>query len=229
MAKKQTIIDFPKSTITFLKKLAANNNKEWFNAHRDEFETHLYIPAQMFVNEMGDKLKSISPGITAIPKTDKSIFRIHRDVRFSKNKAPYKTNLGMLFWEGAGRNESSGYYAHVEPKLFFVGTGMYVFSDTQLKKYREIVTNPVKAEELESIIRKLEKKNYKMGGKTYKQTPRGFDKEYEYRDLYLFSGVYAYYESKNLKEILESDFTDFCFKIFKEHLPLHNWLVKNIG
>jgi len=230
MAKKKTVIDFPKSAAAFLAKLSKNNNKEWFDAHREEFETHLFIPAQMFVNELGERLKSISPGIIAIPKTDKSIFRLHRDVRFSKDKSPYKTNMGILLWEGEGKKmECSGYYFHIEPKSFFLGTGMYIFTDPQIKKFREIVSNEKKAEELKSIMQKIEKKGYTFGGKTLKKTPRDYDKEYPFADLYLYTGLYCGYESKNMNEVFEDDLTEFCFGKFKNHLPLHNWLVKNIA
>jgi len=230
MAKKQTVIDFPKSAADFLGKLARNNNKQWFEAHREEFETHVFIPAQMFVTELGEKLRTISPGIIAIPKTDKSIFRIHRDVRFSKDKSPYKTNLGVLLWEGSGKKmECSAFYMHIEQKSFFVGTGIYGFTDTQIKKFRELVSADFRAAELESILQKIEKKGYSLGGKTLKKTPRNYDKEYEYANLYQYTGMYAGYESTNMKEVFEGDLTDLCFKKFKDLFPLHKWLIENIA
>ena len=130
-------IVFPDSTINFLKSLSRNNNKDWFNKNRERFDFEFLQPAIQFVVDMGEKLTSIAPNINAIPKIDKSIFRLHRDVRFSKNKAPFKNNLGLYFWEGRGKKmECSGYYFHIEPKLFFLGAGMYVFTKDQLKKYR---------------------------------------------------------------------------------------------
>src|SRR3970282_2502527 len=91
---------FPFEAIKFLSKLKRNNNKDWFESHRDEFNNSVLEPAQEFVVVLGELLRTFVPGIIAIPKTDKSIFRLHRDVRFSKDKAPYKTNLVILFWEG---------------------------------------------------------------------------------------------------------------------------------
>ena len=88
---------FPGNSVRFLSKLKRNNNREWFESHREEFVTSVLEPAQEFVVVLGELLRTIAPGIIAIPKTDKSIFRLHRDVRFSKNKSPYKTNLGILF------------------------------------------------------------------------------------------------------------------------------------
>jgi len=80
---------------------------------------------------MGEKLRPLCPGINAIPKVNKSLFRINRDTRFAKDKSPYKTNLGILFWEGQGkRMESSGFYFHLEENLLMIGCGMYKFPKT---------------------------------------------------------------------------------------------------
>ena len=87
---------FNRKTFKFFKDLEENNTREWFEEHRSIFEKNVMEPAQEFVMEMGERLKSISPKIVAIPKTDKSIFRIYRDVRFSKDKTPYKTHLGIF-------------------------------------------------------------------------------------------------------------------------------------
>lgn len=223
-------IMFPQSTIKFLTELSKNNNKEWFEKNRMRYDFELLQPAVQFVIDLGEKFSELSPNIYAIPKIDKSIFRLHRDVRFSKNKAPFKTNLGLYFWEGKRKKmECPGYYFHIEPKLFFLGAGMYMFTKDQLKKYREIVSDPAKGKELNEIISKLlKKKNYQLGGKTYKKTPRGFDSEYKYNHLLLHSGLYLYYESKIFNELTKKDPAEFSFKIFKELSPIHNWLLKNV-
>lgn len=88
--------NFPFEAIKFLSKLKNNNNKEWFESHREEFISSVLEPAQEFVVVLGELLRTIVPEIISIPKIDKSIFRLHRDVRFGKDKSPYKTNLGIL-------------------------------------------------------------------------------------------------------------------------------------
>ncbi|MEE8298440.1 MAG: TIGR02453 family protein, partial [Thermodesulfobacteriota bacterium] len=100
MNKKQGFHGFTKATFKFFKDLEKSNTKKWFEENRKIYEKNVLEPAQEFVMEMGERLKSISPKIVAIPKTDKSIFRIYRDMRFSKDKTPYKTHLGIFFWEG---------------------------------------------------------------------------------------------------------------------------------
>lgn len=189
---------FTKETVKFFKQLDKNNTKEWYEAHRDRLNEDVLDPAKIFVLHMGDMLRDIAPNVMAIPKTDKSIFRLHRDVRFSKNKAPYKTNLGILFWEGEGKKmECSGFYMHVDPKTYFLGTGMYMFTPEQIKKFREVLYNPDKAEELKKIIKMIEKKGYKINDTHYKTVPRGFDKEYKYADMLKYNGLFAFYESKD--------------------------------
>lgn len=223
-------IAFPGSPIKFLTALSKNNNKVWFEKNRDRYNLELLQPAVQFVIDLGEELVKLSPRINAIPKIDKSIFRLHRDIRFSKDKSPYKTNLGLYFWEGKGKKmECSGLYFHIEPKLFFLGAGMYMFTSNQLKKYREIISNPVKAKELFEILKKvLRNKEYKLGGKTYKKIPRGFDPDYAYNELLLHSGFYIYYESKDFAWLTKGDPVQFAFKKFKEMYPLHLWVVNNI-
>lgn len=223
-------ITFPQSTIKFLTALSKNNSKEWFENNRARYDFELLQPAVQFVIDLGEKLSELSPNIYAIPKIDKSIFRLYRDVRFSKNKAPFKTNLGLYFWEGRGKKmECSGLYFHIEPKLFFLGAGMYQFTTDQLEKYRELVSNPAKGKELNDIVKKvLKKKKYQLGGQTYKKTPRGFDPNYIYNDLLLHSGFYVYYESKNFSELTKKDPASFSYKTFKEIYSVHKWFVENI-
>jgi len=221
---------FPQSTIKFLTALSKNNNKEWFEKNRMRYDFELLQPAMQFVIDLGEKLLDLSPNINAIPKIDKSIFRLYRDVRFSKNKTPFKTNLGLYFWEGRGKKmECSGFYFHIEPKLFFLGTGMYMFTNDQLKKYREIVSDPSRGKQLNDILAKLLKnKKFNLGGKTYKKTPRGFNPEYKFFKLLLHSGLYVSYESNGFDELTTKDPVAFSYKTFKEMYPLHNWFVENL-
>jgi uncharacterized protein (TIGR02453 family) len=223
-------LSFPEITLRFLSHLSKNNNKEWFEANRDRYNLEFLEPAIQFVIEIGEKLTVLSPDLHYIPKIDKSIFRLHRDVRFSKDKSPYKTNLGILLWEGPGKKlECSGYYFHLEPGNFFLGTGMYVFSDEQLKKYRNLVADNQTAIELFEIIRNIIKnKDFKLGGKTFKRVPKGFDPEYKHADLLLHNGIYTYYETNNLSGLKDKNLVDFCFRKFKKQHQLHQWLVNNM-
>lgn len=221
--------DFPKKTIAYLKKLSKNNNREWFEANRDNYNSNFLEPCFQFVVEMGDKLQDIDPDIVAIPKIDKSIFRLHRDVRFSKDKTPYKTNAGLYFWNGKMKKmAASGFYFHLEPKLFGVGLGIYMFPPELLKKYRDVVSDSANSKELHQIVRSLEKKGYTVGGKKFKKIPKGYNSNTLYPGYLLYDGIYAWYESSNFKKIEGGKAVNFIFKIFKDMLPLHKWLVKRL-
>lgn len=224
-----TLKDFPKKTVAYLKKLSKNNTREWFEANRDKYNSDFLEPCFQFVVEMGDKLQDLDPDIIAVPKIDKSIFRLHRDVRFSKDKTPYKTNAGLYFWNGRVKKmEASGFYFHIEPKLYGVGLGMYMFPPHLLKKYRDVVSNPSSAKELHQIIRTLEKKGYTIGGKKFKKIPKGYDSNTLYPGYLLYEGIYAWYEGEDFKKIEGGKALNFIFKIFKDMVPLHKWLVKRL-
>ena len=230
MKKTGSKKNFPLNTLEFLKKLSKNNNKEWFEENRELFKKDFLQPTLQFVVDLGEKLRTITPNINAVPKIDKSIFRLHRDVRFSKDKSPYKTNLGILLWEGKRKKmECSGFYFHIDPKVFFLGSGMYMFQKDMLKNYREKIYDPVLGKQLNDIVKKVLKKgDYSLGGKTYKRVPKGYDPEYPYAEFLLHSGFYVSYTGSEINQ-LAKDPVNFAFKIYKDMLPVHQWLVKNLG
>lgn len=217
--------NFPNCAADFLSKLSKNNNRDWLESHREDYKTMFLEPAQEFVLEMGTKLQAIRPNIIAIPKVDKSIFRLHRDVRFSKDKLPYKTNLGILFWEGNDKKlESSGFYFNIEPKYFFLGAGSYIFSDTMIKVYREALSDQTAGKQIALTVKKMEKLGYKIGGQHFKKLPKGFFPDFPHADLLLHNGLYCYMESKNINELKSETLVSYCFKHFKAMLPVHSWL-----
>ncbi len=132
---------FSTATFTFLKDLAANNDRVWFEENRSRYEDHVRIPALRMIRDFAPLLAKISPHFQAGPR---SIFRIHRDVRFSADKSPYKTHTGIQFRHDAGRDaHAPGFYLHVEPGNSFVGLGMWHPDGPSLLKVREhIVANP---------------------------------------------------------------------------------------
>ena len=221
--------DFPKKTASFLNKLSKNNNREWFEANRELYNSDFLEPAIQFVIEMGDKLIDLDPEIVAIPKIDKSIFRLHRDVRFSKNKQPYKTNAGLYFWNTkAKKMDSSGFYFHLEPKSFGVGAGIYIFPPHILKNYRDVVSKPVKAKELHKIVQALKRKGLSVLGENYKKIPKGYNGNFPHSEYLLYNGIHGWYDGKNLKELEGGKAVVRIFKLFREMQPMHTWLVKNL-
>ena len=134
---------FSKETVRFFAALRKNNNRDWFVQNSETYEDHVIAPAKLFVTAMGEKLKKIAPGIVAVPAVNKSIFRIYRDTRFSLDPAPYKTHLGIYFWDGdPAELESSGFYFQLEPPDLYLGGGMYMIPDNLLGEVPEGCRRP---------------------------------------------------------------------------------------
>jgi uncharacterized protein (TIGR02453 family) len=216
---------FSEKTLSFFRRLVKNNDKKWFTAHKAEYETEVLAPAQAFVMAMGQKLKTIAPGVVADPKINRSLFRIYRDARFSHDKSPYKTHLGIFLWEGSRlRMENSGFYFHIEPPEIWVGVGLYQFPNEMLPLYRQDVVHPVHGQALADAEKILIKRGYEINGATYKRVPRGFDPEHPNAKFLLHTGLYTGIEEKVPPEFFTPKFVDYCFKYCKAVLPLHQWL-----
>ncbi len=217
---------FPKECVTFFRSLQKNNSREWFASHKEDFENYVLSPARDFVVVLGRELEKFSPNIQAIPQIDKSIFRIYRDVRFSRDKSPYKTHLGLWFWEGDGkRMECSGYYFHLEPPNLMLGTGIYMFPGPLLVKYRNALVSEKQGPALAAIMKKISREGYNPGGKYYKKVPRGFDPRHKMKEMLLYNGLYAGRETKIPPEFFTPRIVDYCRDHYKKMKPLHDWLL----
>ncbi len=123
------------ATLKFLKDLKKNNNKPWFDAHRKEYES-AKTDFVNFVQSVIDVFGKKDPGISHLKAKD-CIFRINRDIRFSKDKSPYKTNMGAYFNKGGKKSLFGGYYFHCEPGQSFVGGGLWMPMPAELNKVRQ--------------------------------------------------------------------------------------------
>ncbi|MFC1836776.1 DUF2461 domain-containing protein, partial [Thermodesulfobacteriota bacterium] len=203
MTAKAKFSGFPKECIEFFNALKDNNNKEWFAKNKKNFDKAVMGTARDFVQHMGERLRELSPKIMADPRIDKSIFRIYRDVRFSKDKSPYKTHMGILFWEGDDpKMECPGFYFHLEPPDIMFGAGMHCFSRQMLQIYRDAVVDPKLGKSLVKAINEVKKNgDYEIGVKHYKRTPRGYDSDHENAELLLYNGLTAWRMEKIPKEL----------------------------
>lgn len=218
---------FPREYFSFFNQLKKNNSKEWFEKHRRDYDEYVLHPAREFVIEMGKKLRKIAPGVNAIPKINKSLFKINRDVRFSKDKSPYKTYMGIWLWEGCRkRMESSGFYLHVENKTLLIGVGIKMFPKPLLDRYRKAVADNKQGAALKNAIKKVTAKGYLIDGKHYKKVPRGYDPEHPNAEYLRFNGLTARVEEK-VPDVFYSDaIIDYAYAHYHNMLPLHRWLKK---
>ncbi|MEX1207468.1 MAG: TIGR02453 family protein [Acidimicrobiia bacterium] len=119
---------FTDATFSFLEDLADNNERDWFKANQQRFGDHVQNPALAFIEDFASPLMKISPHLVADPrKVGGSLFRIHRDARFSKDKTPYKTHIGMQFRHVASKDDvhAPGLYLHIEPGASYAGVGLW--------------------------------------------------------------------------------------------------------
>ncbi len=143
---------FPAESIAFLKKLKKNNDRDWFKAHKDDYEQFVKLPMQSFIASLQPLFGDFAPQFDVHPK--RSMFRIYRDTRFSSDKTPYKTHMAAHFvLKGKPKGfEGSGYYLHIAPGEVFIGGGIYMPDNDQLKKIRKTLADNSK--EFLSIVNK---------------------------------------------------------------------------
>lgn len=226
MQNKGKFNGFYKETLSFFRKLERDNTKVWFDRHREEYERFVLEPAKAFVSAMGEKFHAEGVEVRAEPKINRSIFRIYRDTRFSPDKTPYKTHLGLYFWEGTlPRMESPGFYTHVEPRKILLGVGIYMFSPKQLARYRKAVIDPEWGQDLADIQKKISRrKDFKLCETHYKRIPSGFDPDHPNARFLLYNRFHVWEETAVPEEFYSDKFVSYCWKKFKPFIPLYEWL-----
>ena len=218
---------FPKQTVTFLAGLAKHNDKKWFDAHRADYDAYYVEPAKAFVEAIGPRLKKLDARLRAEPKINGSIFRINRDVRFARDKSPYKDHLDMWFWSGTKKGwDCSGFFFRLTPTRLIAGAGMHGFVPPVLARYRRAVLDEDKGGALAKVVAKLRKDGRDVGGESYKKVPRGVAEDHPRAALLRHGGLFAGWEDKHPRELFTPAVVDFVAKQYAAMLPLHAWLTR---
>ena len=170
---------FPAETIRFLEQLARNNNRPWFNENKHRYEEWVLEPAFDFIGAMGPKLERVTPHFTAIPKrVGGSLMRVYRDTRFSRDKTPYKTNIGIQFRHELGKDvHAPGFYVHLDPGSCFLGVGMWHPASGPLGMIRDRI-----AEDPDAWLAARDdrgfRRRFELSGDSLKRAPRGYPPEH---------------------------------------------------
>ena len=161
------------TTLDFLKSLKKNNDREWFEKNRGKYES-AKKDFEEFVNNLIRELAKINPALGTLKVKD-CVFRIYRDVRFSKNKAPYKTNMGAYFVEGGKKSDKAGFYIQLEPGNGFIAGGCWMPQAPALKAIRQEIDYNLN--DFEKILKdKSFKKLFgEMSDSRLNTTPKGYD------------------------------------------------------
>ena len=166
---------FSTETFRFLHDLAQNNDRAWFMANKPRYEVHVKAPALALIEDFAPRLAKISPRFAATPR---SLYRIHRDTRFSKDKSPYKTYTGIHFrHERAKDAHAPGFYLHVEPGNVFAGVGIWHPDPDALRRIREHIVARPDAWKRASRGRAF-RAEFELAGDRLTRPPKGFDPEH---------------------------------------------------
>jgi uncharacterized protein (TIGR02453 family) len=185
MGQRRTVLYFSPQLFMFLRDLKKNNNRKWFTRNRPRYEKQLLEPSLRFVKDVAPRLRTISPYLVADPKPFAgSLFRIYRDIRFSKDKSPYKTNVAMQFWhkKGGKKIHAAGLYLHLSPGQSFAGAGVWHPDQATLNRVRKAIV------EKPESWRRVRDSGLRVEGDSLKRPPIGFNPNHEFiKDLMLKS------------------------------------------
>jgi uncharacterized protein (TIGR02453 family) len=165
-------------TLSFLRRLKRNNRREWFNAHREEYERDVRAPMIAVIERLAVDFRSFAPDLVASPK--RSLYRIYRDIRFSEDKKPYKTHVAAVFpCRDLPKHEGAGMYFHVSPDGVWAGGGLWAPQTPQLQIIREHVA--ANHRRLRAIVTApaFRKTVGALEGDRLQRVPRGFPKDHE--------------------------------------------------
>lgn len=205
------------SILSFLKILEKNNDREWFLAHKGDYE---YVKEQVsaLTSNFLQYLKTIDSSLMHLTPKD-CTYRIYRDVRFSKNKLPYKNHIGLFFAQGGKSSFGPGYYLHLQNGESFVGGGIYSPDGPRLKKIRQEIYYNV--DDFLNILNNVSFKRYYNGISDFgklKKAPHGYDIDYEYIDL-LKNKSFVVSSPINVEQMNNEEIVEFAKNAFQELKP----------
>jgi uncharacterized protein (TIGR02453 family) len=222
-----TFRGFAPELLTFFDGLAANNRRDWFQAHRDAYAAYFLEPARQLVMALGELLPRLGADILAEPKVHGSILAITRDTRFSADKTPYKTHLDLWFPHGDGsglQRERPGYFFRLTRQSLILGAGMHAFSaEGALDRYRQAVVDPDRGQQLKAAAHAVGMD--RIRGRTYKRVPHGLPADHARADWLRHSGLFAEIDQPLPPELYTPALPELCFEQFARLAPLEQWLV----
>jgi uncharacterized protein (TIGR02453 family) len=216
---------FEKSFLKFFRALAKNNNRDWFNEHKAEYKEVIVEPLTTFIALMAPRLNKITKHFVADPSSNGgSMFRIYRDVRFSKDKSPYKLHAACQFRHQLGKDAyAPGFYLHISPQEVIFGGGIWMPPNLVLAKIRDtIVSNPEEWKRIKSNKAIIQICGG-IRGDGLKRSPRGYDPEHPHLEDLKRKSFFAMRRGKP-DIIYQDDFIDEVEAAFKASKPMMKYL-----
>lgn len=222
----QVFSGFPPEAVTFLSELAAHNNRSWFKARKATYESAIVEPALVFAKELGASLQRFAPSVEAEPRVGGSLFRIQRDTRFSSDKSPYKTHVGIRLRDRdtATSSRCTGplFYVQFDATSLTLGIGVKEFDPATLRAYREAVTKGKTARVVSGAVKQAERKGARVVGELLKRPPRGYAEEDG--PLVRRKGLFVRFDQPLPRELYRAGFVAYCAKRFEQHADLFSAL-----
>lgn len=212
-----------KVTLAFLKAVKENNNLEWMNKNRDLYKMER-DNFHTFVEKLIPQVQKLDKNIWEL-SVKECTFRFNKDIRFTKDKSPYKTNFWVIIREEGKKWDGAGYYVHIEPGKCFIGWGMYMPPAPTLHRVRTHIAKRYK--QLEKIISTPAFKKI-FGSLQWDKLvniPRWFDKNHKAGELLKMKSFFVGHNLTD-KKVLQEDFIAYCISVFKVMKPLNEFLNK---
>jgi uncharacterized protein (TIGR02453 family) len=215
---------FPETGLAFLRELGKHNERDWFESHRTVYDEEI-VPAMLaWCGDLTERLRDAMPRLSFVPRVGGSLYRLNRDIRFSKDKRPYKTHVAALLWEGGEKHDAPAVYLHVSPDEVIFGGGLYVFEEGRLDRYRKLLQNAEATERLTEALAVAKKHGLKVDGEKLQRVPRGFDPEAPHAELAKHKSLIVTKSVKPGAWICGKDALERSEAAARAYAPLHTWL-----
>jgi uncharacterized protein (TIGR02453 family) len=217
---------FTRDLFEFLQGLRRNNNREWFERNRERYEAAVRGPCLRFIGDLAPRLSKISRHFVADPRpVGGSMMRIHRDIRFSKDKSPYKTVIGLHFSHQAEEEGAPAFYLHIAPDDSFAGGGIWQPPPPALKRVRDAIAGtPARWERARKVF---DGRAWRMVGTSLKRVPTGFDPAHPFAEDIKrkdFAGSAAISD----KDLCSADIPEIVVGRFREMAPFMQFLTEAV-
>jgi uncharacterized protein (TIGR02453 family) len=210
---------FPQDAFRFLAGLKANNSREWFAENRQRYETGLKLPAEAFAAALCDELEKLTGAAH-----DAKIFRIHRDVRFSKDKTPYNAHLHISFLPQTDYPSPPAWHFGLHPDRLSIGAGVFTFDKTILQAYRQRLDDGNGAV-LETILNTLCEADFRISELDLKRVPPPFAPDHRHAQLLRHKGLTAWLDFDDLHWLMQPSVIAECTAYFSKLRPLFDRLL----
>lgn len=222
---------FSKESVAYLQELRANNSKVWFEANRGDYDTLYLQPALDLISTIAPVAEALDPPHKAVAKVNKSLRRVNRDTRFSKDKTPYNTSIHIVFWTGDHPNRSAGTHLLLAHDRFGYGAGHWAFEGEGLERYRAAVSDTDARADLQTALEAAHTVGCVIGEPALKKVPRGYDGEGAAADLLRRKGIVAMtrHQEGFDERIFGPDAVPYLTDILQALAPLNRWIHRTVG